>query len=194
MLLVLSESWKMLAYRGVAATGFGISALLWPDETAGVLVFLFGGFAFVDGLVHGWFGTRIRDFAHRGWLASLRSTAGVVPGLVALLLPGVVLPELLDWIAGWAVVTGALEITEGFWLRREGHRERLLLLLGLQSVTIGGVLIFRSSAATILGATGLLAGYSVPIGFLLLGLAARLRTLTRRVQNTHPKLWALRNG
>lgn len=189
MLLVLSESWKMLACRGVAAMGFGVSALLWPDETAGVLVFLFGGFALVDGLVHGWFGSRIRDFAHRGWLASLRSTAGVVPGLITLLLPGSVLPELLRWIAGWTIVTGALEITEGLWLRREGHRERLLVLLGLQSVAIGGVLLFRSSVAV-----GLLAGYSVLVGFLLLVLAARLRTITRGVRHSHPEFWALRRG
>lgn len=193
MLLVLSESWKMLAYRGVAATGFGISALLWPDEIAEVIVFLFGGFALVDGLVHAWFGARIRDFAHRGWLASLRSTAGVVPGLIALLLPGLVLPELLYWIAAWAVATGALEITEGLWLRRERHRERLLVLLGLLSVTIGAVLLFRSSAA-ILGAIGVLAGYSVLSGLLLLALAARLRTITRGVRHTHPEFWALRRG
>jgi uncharacterized membrane protein HdeD (DUF308 family) len=141
-------------------------------------------------MVHGWFGSRIRAFAHRGWLVSLRSGVGVVLGLVALLFPNVVLPELLRWIAGWAVATGGLEIAEGLWLRGEEHRERLLLLLGLQSVLVGGLLLLRSSPV-LLGALGLLAGYSLAAGLLLLGLAARLRTLTHQLERTRPELWAL---
>lgn len=189
MLLVLSKSWSMLAYRGIAATAFGISALLWPQETVRVLVPVYGAFALLDGMVHGWFGSRIRAFAHRGWLVSLRSGVGVVVGVVALLLPNLVLPDLLRWIAGWAVATGGLEIAEGLWLRREEHRERVLLFLGLQSVLVGGLLLLRSSPV-LLGVLGLLAGYSLAAGLLLLGLAARLRALTHRLENTHPELWA----
>lgn len=189
MLLVLSKSWSVLAYRGTTAIGFGISAVLWPQETVRLLVPTFGWFALFDGAVHAWFACRISAFVHRAWLVWLRSGVGVILGLIALLFPVVVLAGLLHWIAGWAFATGGLEIAQGVWLRREEHRERLLLLLGFSSVLLGGLLALRSPPIP-LGALGLLAGYSLAIGLLLLSLAARLRTLTHRLESTCPELWA----
>jgi len=50
MLETLSRRWWAVALRGVAATVFGVLALVWPGITVFVLVALFGAYALVDGV------------------------------------------------------------------------------------------------------------------------------------------------
>ena len=51
MLEHLSRYWWTLAIRGALAVLFGLAALIWPDITLRVLVWLFGFYAVVDGLL-----------------------------------------------------------------------------------------------------------------------------------------------
>ncbi len=51
MLEYLSRYWWTLAIRGAIAVVFGLAALIWPHITLRVLVWLFGFYAVVDGLL-----------------------------------------------------------------------------------------------------------------------------------------------
>ena len=70
MLEYLSRQWWSVALRGAIAVVFGVVALIWPDITLRALVFLYGFYALVDGLLAlaalllG--GDLVRD--RRGWL------------------------------------------------------------------------------------------------------------------------------
>jgi uncharacterized membrane protein HdeD (DUF308 family) len=187
MLLILSRSWSLFAIRGCAAVCFGLGVVLWPAWTAEYLVFLFGAFAVVDGLAHGWFGMRLRHLTGYWWLAAVRSVLGIVPGMILLSRPAPFQSEMLGWIAAWALFTGVLEMMEGVGLGGPDSPERLLILLGVQAVAVGAAILVRPSNAEVIVP---LAGYSVITGLLLLGVAARLRTLTRRMEQSHPEFWA----
>ncbi|HZE68330.1 MAG TPA: DUF308 domain-containing protein, partial [Pyrinomonadaceae bacterium] len=51
MLVVFSSSWWAMALRGIAAIVFGIAAFIWPHITLAALVFLWGAYAIIDGVV-----------------------------------------------------------------------------------------------------------------------------------------------
>ena len=51
MLGLVARDWWVFAIRGIAALVFGVLAFIWPETTLTVLVFLFGAYVLVDGVV-----------------------------------------------------------------------------------------------------------------------------------------------
>lgn len=48
----LKDMWGALAVRGMAAIAFGIAAVFWPQITLVTLVYLFGAYILVSGIVN----------------------------------------------------------------------------------------------------------------------------------------------
>ena len=69
MLGLVARDWWVFALRGIAALVFGILAFIWPETTLTVLVFLFGAYVLVDGVVP----------AHRA-RSRRRRSRGATPG------------------------------------------------------------------------------------------------------------------
>jgi uncharacterized membrane protein HdeD (DUF308 family) len=142
MLETLTRYWWVEVVRGLAAVLFGVMALIWPGITLFALVVLFGAYALVDGVftLIAAFGRResavARRDSSRGWLIA-QGIAGILLGILTFVWPGITTLALLFVIAGWAIVTGVLEIIAAVRLRREMRREWLLALSGLLSVVFG---------------------------------------------------------
>ena len=49
----LAENWWLLLLRGLAAIAFGVLAFFWPGLTLAALVYLWGAYAIVDGVIGG---------------------------------------------------------------------------------------------------------------------------------------------
>lgn len=128
----------MLALRGVAAIIFGIVAISWPGITIGMLVLLFGAFAFADGVfsIGAAFGGESRD----RWLYVLRGISGILVAAIALLWPGLTALSLLYFIASWAVITGVMEIVAAIQFRDAISGEALFVISGVLSIVFGAVL------------------------------------------------------
>jgi uncharacterized membrane protein HdeD (DUF308 family) len=174
MLEYLSRHWWTLVVRGVVAVLFGLAALIWPDVTLRVLVWLFGFYAVVDGLL------ALAALIVGGRLASGRRGWLVLEGVVfAFLWPGITAVVLLYLIAAWMLVTGLLEVAAAIVLRRELRGEWLLALAGILSVLIGIYLAVRpgEGAIAIVWAIGL---YAIVFGVALALLGVRLRRLRNR--------------
>jgi len=173
----LARNWWTLALRGVLAILFGIVIIAWPGIALQSLVLLFGAYVFVDGIFAIISAFQHRDHAH-WWVTLLEGIVGVIAGILTFIMPGITALSLLVMIGVWAVVTGVLEIVTAYRMRATIENEWALGLAGLASVLFGLFVLFAPGAGA-LAILGLIAGYSIVFGVLMLIVAFRLR-------NYHP--------
>jgi uncharacterized membrane protein HdeD (DUF308 family) len=186
MLLVYSRNWWTLAIRGVAAIIFGLFAFVWPGITLLVLVFLFGAYAFVDGVFAIVAGIRAREH-QRWWLLLIEGILSVIAGIMAFAVPGITAIALLVLIATWAIVTGILEVIAAIQMRKYITNEWLLALGAIASVVFGVLLLLRPAIGA-LAVLWLIGAYAIFFGIMLLALGFRLRSLERTTHaQMHPK-------
>jgi uncharacterized membrane protein HdeD (DUF308 family) len=160
------------ALRGVLAIVTGILAFIWPGVTAVALVYLFGAYALLDGILTIGSVVRNREENDRWWLGLLEGLVSIAAGAVAFLFPTLAAVTLLFVIAIWAILTGLLEIAAAIRLRREITNEWALGLGGLVSIALGVIMIVNPGAGLV-GLVWAIGGYAVLFGILMLFLAIR---------------------
>src|SRR4030095_6120685 len=106
MLQTLARHCVAVVLRGVFAVLFGLGTFLWPGLTLAVLVLMYGGYLFIDGIL-----AVVSAFARRRegafpWGVFLAGLVSLVAGLFTLFWPGVTALALLYLIAAWAIVRG----------------------------------------------------------------------------------------
>lgn len=174
----LISRWWIVAARGVIAVAFGVMAFLAPDKTLAFLVSLFGIFALADGVF-----TMGAGLASNWLTLFLEGVVGGAVGIVTLLLPAAAALWFVPLIAAWAFVTGALELTGAYSLRKSVKGpfvsgEWLLGLSGLLSLVFG-VVVAMQSGAVVTPLMWTLGGYALLSGALLVALALNIRTWPR---------------
>ena len=176
---VVARNWWALLLRGVLGIVFGLFAMVLPAAAFAVLVLTFGAYALVDGVFN--IVAALRDArGERGWWTLLLSgVAGVLAGLAAFIVPALTALVLLYVIAGWAILTGALEVTAAIRLRRQITGEWLMALSGALSIAFGA-LIMVAPLAGALAVVLLIGAYALVSGVVLLALGVRLRAAARR--------------
>jgi uncharacterized membrane protein HdeD (DUF308 family) len=177
MVGLLARNWWALALRGVVAVVFGVLALFQTDVAALFLVTLFGAYALVDGV----FAVVTAVMSHTGhWIALLlQGLAGIVAGIMAFAVPGIVGLALVYLIAGWAVATGVFQIVAAIRLRKEIEGEFWLGLSGILSILFGIVVAARPGIAGVV-IIWIIGGYAIVFGILLIVLGFRLRAWQHR--------------
>lgn len=183
MLTMLTRNWWLVALRGLLAVIFGIITMIWPGLSLTVLVLLFGGYAFVDGVFSLWAGFQQRSTNDRWWALLLEGLVGIGAGILTFLWPDITLLVLLYFIATWAIVTGIFEVVAAIRLRREIEGEWLLALSGILSV-IFGILIILFPAAGLVTISWIIAAYAIVFGIVLIILGFRLRSMRDRVDGS----------
>jgi uncharacterized membrane protein HdeD (DUF308 family) len=178
MIEQLARHWWVLTVRGVAAILFGILAFAWTGVTPAALALVFGAYALVDGIfafVAAW---RCSVGSDRWWGLLLRGIAGVLIGVIAFFAPLATVLAAVYLIAGWALVTGVLEIAAAIRLRKEIEGEWLLGLSGALSVLWGIVLAaWPVSGAVVLA--WIIGAYAIVAGIVLIALSLRLKNLAQ---------------
>ena len=174
----LSRNWWLFVLRGGAAIAFGVLALVWPDVTVTVLVFLFGIYALIDGV-----GSLLAAWRHRGDAVHRGHHLGegllaLLIGVIALVWPGITALALIVLIALWALTTGIVEISAAVRLRRVITNEWWLALSGVLSLLVGILLLVRPGAGAL--AIAIVIGiYAILFGTVLIVFGLRLRRLSR---------------
>ncbi len=176
MLQTLARNWWAIVLRGIFAVLFGLGTFFWPGITLAVLVLLYGGYLFVDGIFAILWALAKRHEGSFSWEVFLVGLASLAAGVLTLLWPRVTAIALLYLIAAWAIVRGIFEILAAFHLRRELRNEWLLALNGALSVLLGVVLIVAPGAGA-LAVLWLIGSFAIVVGILMIALGFRLKGL-----------------
>ena len=168
-----AQKWWAVASRGLLAILFGLIALVFPGVTMLSLVYVFGAYAVLDGVLAIVSALRAAR-SHRHWgMLILEGVAGIVAGVIAWVWPGISLAAFILLIGIWALVSGLLMFRGAFTLHIS-HGRWWLLLAGVSSMVFGGMLI----ASPLVGAVVLtwwVGAYAILFGVALLIVAFRLR-------------------
>jgi uncharacterized membrane protein HdeD (DUF308 family) len=178
---VMPRHWWALAVRGLAAVVFGILAFVMPGMTLTVLVLLFGAYALVDGVLA--IVSALRSGGEHLWYLLLEGVLSILAGVAALVWPGLTALVLLFIIAGWAILTGILEIISAVRLRKAIDNEWAWIASGVLSVIFGIILLVQPGTGA-LAVVWLIGAYAVLFGITMIALAWQVRELeasSRRV-------------
>ncbi len=156
MIQLFSKYWWTFVVRGFVAVFFGLLIISWPRLSLGVLVFSFGIFALLQGVLSTVPG--VSRLGGRIYFLLIEGVVGILAGVLTLLGPAIgrmLWPEvatmtLLVFIALWALLSGMTEVIGSFRLPGEIKGKWLITLSGFVCLLLGLVLLFRSG----LGAVG----------------------------------------
>lgn len=173
----IGRLWWVLLTRGIVAVLFGIAALVWPQKSLTMLVFLIGGYLVLDGLSGLWLALRSGDFG----ASLLQGLASVIGGAAVLFWPGITASLLLAILGIWAVVQGVGLFLTGRSLRTGGEDGSLFMMAGALLAVFGVVaLVWRDVGAVAL--SWLIALVALAIGVLLIFVALRVKNAQGRLQ------------
>lgn len=170
----LTRNWWLVVLRGVLGVLFGLAALFMPGLAWLSLIVLFGTYAILDGVFAMMSGLISSKFSPRWWVFLVEGLVSVAAGAIALIRPDIASVVLVLLIAGWAVVTGVLEILAAIRLRKEITTEWMLGFGGFVSIALG-VLLFFQPAMGGLVITLMIGTYALIFGIVLVALGFRLR-------------------
>jgi uncharacterized membrane protein HdeD (DUF308 family) len=171
----IARWWWAFILRGVLAIIFGVIVFVSPPFiTIQLLVLFFGAYVLVDGVFDIVAAFQNRERERSWWLSLLEGIAGIVAGLIALILPGVAAEALLLLISAWAIVTGVIEIVTAIRMREQISGEFWLALAGVASIAFG-LLLFLFPVTGALTILWLIGGYAIVFGIVFVLLGWRLR-------------------
>jgi uncharacterized membrane protein HdeD (DUF308 family) len=171
----LARNWWSLVIRGLLGILVGIVTFVWPGITFLALVFLFAGYALVDGAVN-LAGAIHAITARERWGALLfEGIVGIATAIITVFWPGITALALVLVIAAWAIITGIAEVAAAVRLQRLIRGEWLLAISGVLSIVFG-VLVAAVPPVGALVISIWFGAYALVFGILLVSLGFRLRT------------------
>jgi uncharacterized membrane protein HdeD (DUF308 family) len=176
----LSRNWWLMLLRGLAAIGFGVLIFAKPGISLQVLVYLFGIYVLVEGILGVSLAIQGRNTIDSWGVLLLWGLLGIAVGVLAFVRPDITALALLFYIALWAIASGVLEIAVAIRLREVIQNEWFLILAGLVSVAFGVVLIARPDAGAV-AVLSLIGAYAIVVGVLLVIFAFKVRSFVGRV-------------
>ncbi len=163
-----------LAIRGLLAIVFGLVAFFYTGQTLLALVYVFGAFALLSGLVTIIAAVRAGEtHRHWGWLAA-SGVIGVLAGVICFVNPNITALAFVYLIAAWAILSGVAEITFALALPQTLAHPWLTALSGALSVVFG-VLVAAWPQSGAVALTWVIGIYAILSGVSLLYHAFLLR-------------------
>lgn len=146
----LKEMWGALAMRGMATILFGIAAVFWPKITLVTIVYLFGAYILVSGIVNLIVGLTNLKEEKAIWnrvLISLVALLEIGIGVYLLRHPLVTFATLVLLIALALIIRGLFDIFSAIFGEGGATYRMLMILGGLVAGIVGVVLLFQPASA-----------------------------------------------
>jgi uncharacterized membrane protein HdeD (DUF308 family) len=166
--------WWLLILRGVVALLFGIMAIISVEFTLLFLVYLFGAYVLLDGIMEIIVSLQERR-SSSAWLAVfLIGIVGIVVGVLSFIHPGNVALLIFYLIAAWLIIAGFFELISAL-LRARGT-EWWSIIGGILSIIVGIIFVLHPTSS-ILSIVWLLGVFALVYGIIQIVRAIRLRSL-----------------
>jgi len=143
-----------------------------------MFIAFFGLFAIVCSLFATIAGVASKESHGRWWLIAFSGAVWGLIGILTAIWPGLPRYVVLVLIAGWAVITGGVEIAATIKLRKFITLEWLMIATGILSMFFVWLLIVFRGPGT-LNVVGLVGVYAVALGILQVVLSLKLREIRK---------------
>jgi len=131
---------KSLALRGIVAVIFGILAIVATQFVLDFLVYMFGFFAIINGILNAGVGISSEKSELPKWLLITTGVLGILIGIIALVAPLIIAMTITIFIAAWALITGVSDLGLAFSNKTAPHRA-LLTLSGIIGILFAIILV-----------------------------------------------------
>jgi uncharacterized membrane protein HdeD (DUF308 family) len=175
------RTWWALVVRGVLALALGVFILWRPMESIASFALVIAIWALFSGIVQIVHAFDLRDLFQQWWVLLLSGLVSAAFGVAALYYyPVLSLTFAVVWATWWLFLTGAFAIYAAIVERRLGVSWGWTLALGIVSI-IAGVLALMNPPVTLAAIMGLIAGFAIVSGVVLLIGAFRLTSAKHEV-------------
>lgn len=162
------RTWWALVLRGLLALALGGFILWRPMASIDSFALVIAIWALVGGIVQIVHAFDVRPLHDKWWVTLLGGLVSVTFGIAAMYYyPVLSLAVAVVWVTWWLLLTGALATYAAVQERRLSVSWGWTLTFGIVSI-IAGVLAIMSAPTTLVAIMGLLAGFAVVSGVVLL--------------------------
>jgi uncharacterized membrane protein HdeD (DUF308 family) len=169
--------WWSLVLRGLFAIAIGVLIIMKPLDSIAAFALVIAIWALFTGIVQIVHAFDLRTVIDHWWVMLLSGLVGVAFGIAALYYyPALSLTFAVVWFAWWLLATGALAIYLAIQQRQLGVEWGWTLTFGIASVATA-VLAFMYMPSTLAAIMGLIAGFAIVAGVVLVIGAFRLSSV-----------------
>jgi len=168
------QYWLLILFRGIIAVLFGIMALISAEFTLLFLVYLFGAYVLIDGIMAIIVSIQERKTTRAWLLVFLIGILGIVVGILSFIHPGNVALVIFYLVAAWLIIAGFFSIISAF-MRAVGT-EWLAIIGGVLSIIIG-IIFFLHPTSSILSVVWLLGIFALIYGIIQIIKAFQVKAL-----------------
>ena len=180
---IYRRTWWVLVVRGLLALALGVLILWRPMESIASFALVIAIWALFSGIAQIVHAFDLRDVLQHWWVLLLSGLISAAFGVAALYYyPTLSLAFAVVWAAWWLFLTGGLAIYAAIVERRLGMSWGWTLALGIVTI-LAGVFAFISPPATLAAIMGLIAGFAIVSGVVLLMGAFRLSSAKSEVSD-----------
>jgi uncharacterized membrane protein HdeD (DUF308 family) len=170
-------TWWALMVRGLLSLAVGVFVLARPLDSVAAFALLIAFWALFLGLVEMVHAFQLRPVVRHWWVILLSGVVSVAFGIAALVYyPTLALTFAVVWVAWWLTMSGFLGMYVALQLRRMGTDWLWPAAFGVVSVVTGFFALF-APPVTLAAIMGLIAGFAIVAGILLIGGAFKLRAI-----------------
>jgi uncharacterized membrane protein HdeD (DUF308 family) len=175
------RTWRALMLRGLLAIAIGALILWRPLDSIASFALVIALWALFTGIVQMVHSFELRSVLAQWWVLLLTGFVSAAFGAAALYYyPGLSLAFAVVWTTWWLILTGAFAIYAAVWERSLGLFWGWTLAFGILSIA-AGVLAIMNPPATLAAIIGLIAGFALASGVVLLIGAFRLSAVKAAV-------------
>jgi uncharacterized membrane protein HdeD (DUF308 family) len=178
-----TTKWALLL-RGLLSLAVGIAIIWRPMTSVVALALVIALWSLFDGMINIVRSFGLRGIAPHWWVMLLAGIVGVAFGVAALYyFPGLSLTFAVVWTAYWLTFTGVIAAYVAWQERSVGVSWGWTMAFAVVAIA-GGLLAFMNPGATLASLIGVLAGFAIFSGVLLIVAASRMVSVQQEIKST----------